>query len=55
LQKRIFKASQQGNVRLVHKLQRLLLKSWYAKLLAVRRVSQDNQGKKTPGDRKSVV
>ena len=29
--------------------QRLLLRSWYAKLLAVRRVSQDNQGKKTPG------
>lgn len=49
LQKRIFKASQQGNVRLVHKLQRLLQKSWYAKLLAVRRVSQDNQGKKTAG------
>jgi RNA-directed DNA polymerase len=49
LQKRIFKASQQGNVRLVHKLQRLLQKSWHAKLLAVRRVSQDNQGKKTPG------
>jgi RNA-directed DNA polymerase len=49
LQKRIFKASQQGNVRLVHKLQRLLQKSWHAKLLAVRRVSQDNQGKKTAG------
>jgi len=49
LQKRIFKASQQGDVKLVHKLQRLLLKSWYAKLLAVRRVSQDNQGKKTAG------
>ena len=49
LPKRIFKASQRGDVKLVHKLQRLLLKSWYAKLIAVRRVSQDNQGKKTPG------
>ncbi|MFM6242698.1 MAG: group II intron reverse transcriptase/maturase [Planktothrix sp.] len=49
LQKRIFKASQQGNVKLVHKLQRLLLKSWNAKLLAIRRVSQDNLGKKTAG------
>jgi RNA-directed DNA polymerase len=49
LQKRIFKASQRGDVKLVHKLQRLLQKSWYAKLLAVRRVSQDNQGKKTAG------
>jgi RNA-directed DNA polymerase len=49
LQKRIFKASQRGDVKLVHKLQRLLLKSRYAKLLAVRRVSQNNQGKKTAG------
>jgi RNA-directed DNA polymerase len=30
-------------------LQRLLLRSTSAKLLAVRRVTQDNQGKKTPG------
>ncbi|MEB3883688.1 reverse transcriptase N-terminal domain-containing protein, partial [Lyngbya sp. CCY1209] len=30
-------------------LQRLLLKSYYARLLAVRRVTQDNQGKKTAG------
>jgi RNA-directed DNA polymerase len=49
LQKRIFKASQRGDVKLVHKLPRLILKSWYAKLIAVRRVSQDNQGKKTAG------
>jgi RNA-directed DNA polymerase len=49
LQKRIFKASQRGNVKLVHKLQRLLQESWYGKLLAVRRVSQDNKGKKTAG------
>lgn len=49
LQKRIFKASQRGDVKLVHKLQRLLLNSWHSKLLATRRVSQDNQGKKTAG------
>ncbi|MFM6401326.1 group II intron reverse transcriptase/maturase [Planktothrix sp.] len=49
LQKRIYKASQRGDVKLVHKLQRLLQNSWYAKLLAVRRVTQDNQGKKTAG------
>ncbi|MEB3882448.1 reverse transcriptase N-terminal domain-containing protein, partial [Lyngbya sp. CCY1209] len=30
-------------------LQRLLLKSYYARLLAVRRVTQDNQGMKTAG------
>ncbi|MFM6455397.1 MAG: reverse transcriptase domain-containing protein, partial [Planktothrix sp.] len=49
MQKRIFRANQQGKVKLVHNLQRLLMNSWYSKLLAVRRVSQDNQGKKTSG------
>lgn len=49
LQRRIYRASQQGNVKLVHRLQRLLIKSWYGRLLAVRRVTQDNQGKRTAG------
>jgi RNA-directed DNA polymerase len=49
LQKRIYQASCRGNVKLVHRLQRLLSKSFYAKCLAVRRVTQDNQGKKTSG------
>ena len=49
LQKRIFRASQSGDVAKVHKLQRLLLRSWCAKLFAVRRISQDNQGKNTAG------
>jgi RNA-directed DNA polymerase len=49
LQKRIYRASQSGDVTKVHKLQRLLLRSWCAKLLAVRRISQDNQGKNTAG------
>ncbi len=49
LQKRIFKASQRGDVKIVRRLQKLLMKSWYAKLLAVRRVTQDNLGKKTAG------
>jgi RNA-directed DNA polymerase len=49
LQKRIYRASLRDDVKLVRKLQRLLLKSEAAKLLAVRRVTQDNQGKKTPG------
>ncbi|MDT9191326.1 MAG: reverse transcriptase N-terminal domain-containing protein, partial [Limnospira sp. PMC 894.15] len=31
------------------RLQRLLCKSYYARLLAIRRVTQDNQGKKTAG------
>src|SRR5438477_542362 len=49
IQKRIFRASQRGNSRAVHKLQKLLMKSQAARLLAVRRVTQDNQGKKTAG------
>jgi RNA-directed DNA polymerase len=49
LQKRIYKASQRGDVKLVHKLQRLLTKSYYGELWATRRVTQDNQGKVTAG------
>ncbi|NET59453.1 MAG: group II intron reverse transcriptase/maturase [Symploca sp. SIO2E6] len=49
LQKRIYRASQRGDVRAVRKLQRLLTKSWYSKITAVRKVTQDNQGKNTPG------
>ena len=49
LQKRIYKASQREDVQTTRRLQKLLIKSWGAKCLAVRRVTQDNQGKKTAG------
>ncbi|WP_264328085.1 group II intron reverse transcriptase/maturase [Romeriopsis navalis] len=49
LQRRIYQASLSGRVRQVHRLQKTLLRSHYAKLLAVRRVTQDNRGKKTAG------
>ena len=49
IQKRIFRAAQRGNQRAVQKLQKLLMKSRAARMLAVRRVTQDNQGKKTAG------
>jgi RNA-directed DNA polymerase len=49
MQKRIFQASKRGDTQTVHKIQKLLMKSKAAKLLAVRRVTQDNQGKKTAG------
>jgi RNA-directed DNA polymerase len=49
LQKRIFQASNRGNVKLVRRLQKLLISSRSARLLAVRRVTQDNQGRKTAG------
>ena len=49
LQKRIFQASERGDVKAVRKLQKTLIKSWSAKCIAVRRVTQDNQGKNTAG------
>ena len=49
LQRRIYRASLSGKGQQVRKLQKLLTNSWSAKLLAVRRVSQDNSGKKTAG------
>ena len=49
LQKRIYQASSRGDTQAVHRLQRLLTKSWSAKCLAVRRVTQDNQGKRAAG------
>src|SRR5881397_674351 len=49
LQKRIFRAAQRGDQRAVHRLEQLLMKSWSAKCLAVRRVTQDNRGKRTAG------
>jgi RNA-directed DNA polymerase len=54
MQKRIYRASQRGNKRQVEKLQKLLLKSEAARLLAVRRVTQDNQGKQTAGGRHQI-
>ena len=49
LQKRIYKASSRGDVKTVRRLQKTLIKSWAAKALAVKKVSQDNKGKKTAG------
>ena len=49
LQKRIFAASRRGEIKKVRKLQKTLMNSWSCKVLAVRRVTQDNRGKKTAG------
>ncbi|AMW28352.1 MULTISPECIES: reverse transcriptase N-terminal domain-containing protein [Arthrospira] len=49
LQKSIFQAYKSGQNAKVRRWQRLLVKSYYARLLAVRRVTQDNQGKRTAG------
>lgn len=49
LQKQIYKASQSGNTKHLRRLQKTMTRSWNAKLLATRQVTQDNQGKKTAG------
>ena len=49
LQPRIYRAQRRGDSKTVRKLQRLLMKSRSAKLLAVRRVTPDNRGKATAG------
>ena len=49
LQRRIYRAADRGDRRTVHRLQRLLMRARAARLLAVRRVSQDNRGKRTAG------
>jgi RNA-directed DNA polymerase len=49
LQKRIFQASLRGDTKAVRRLQKTLMRSWSGKALSVRKVTQDNQGKKTAG------
>lgn len=48
-QQRIYSASKVGDLKTVRRVQRTLLNSPSAHLLAVRRVTQDNTGKKTAG------
>jgi RNA-directed DNA polymerase len=49
LQKRIYQAALRGDRKTVHASQKLLLHSWSAHCLAVRRVAQNNKGKRTAG------
>ena len=49
LQKRVYKAVRVGDKRKARSLQKLILKSQSAKLLAIRQVTQLNSGKKTAG------
>ena len=49
LQRRIYQATIRGETKKAHRLQRLLATSWSAKSLAVRKVTQENKGKKTAG------
>ena len=49
LRQRIFRATQEGNLKKVRSLQKLMLKSYSNRLVSVRRVTQVNAGKETPG------
>jgi RNA-directed DNA polymerase len=55
LRQRIFKAAKENNLKKVRNLQKLLMRSYSNILLAVRRVTQVNAGKHTPGVDKLVV
>ena len=55
LRHRIFRAAQEGNLKKVHSLQKLMLKSYSNRLVSVRRVAQVNAGKNTPGVDKLVI
>jgi RNA-directed DNA polymerase len=49
LRQRIFKATQDGDLKQVRNLQKLMLRSWSNTLLSVRQVTQRNAGRKTAG------
>jgi len=55
LRGRIYRASAKGDMKRVGNLQKLMLRSHANKLLAIRRVTQTNQGKNTSGVDKIVV
>jgi RNA-directed DNA polymerase len=49
LQRKIFKASKDSNIKKVRFYQRQMINAYSAKLKAVRRVTQDNKGKSSAG------
>ena len=55
LRRRIFKAAQSGNHRLVRSLQKLMMRSYSNILISVRKVTQINHGQNTPGIDKLLV
>lgn len=55
LRQRIFRATQEGNLKKVRSLQKLMLRSKANREVSVRKVTQENKGKKTAGIDKVVV
>lgn len=55
LRRRIYRASSAGDLKRVHNLQKLLIKSNANRLVAIRRVTQQNHGRHTPGVDKVII
>ena len=55
LRRRIFRASAEGNLKKVRSLQKLMLRSYSNILVSVRKVTQINKGKNTPGVDRMLV
>ena len=55
LRQRIFRAKQLGDFRKLRNLQKLMLRNYANLLLAVRQITQTNNGKKTAGIDKEVI
>ena len=55
LQRRIFRARKLGQWKQLRRLQKLLLRSYANLIDSVRRITQENQGKNTPGVDKEVI
>jgi len=55
LRQQIYQAAKGGDLKKVRTLQRIMLRSYENRCEAVRRVTQDNQGKSTPGVDKVLV
>ena len=55
LRSRIFRAAQEGNHKKVRSLQKLMLRSFANRVTSVRRITQINAGKDTPGVDRVVV
>lgn len=55
LRQRIFRAAAKGDLKMVRSLQKLMLRSHSNRLVSVRKVTQINTGKSTPGVDKLVV
>src|SRR3954468_3824801 len=55
LRQRIFRATRENDLKKVRSLQKLMLRSWSNTVLSVRRATQQNRGKDTPGVDKVLV